>query len=105
MWRSATAAARDRPPAPTPSATRPPAARRRQRTAGISRDVSSLAHLALEDFEAVRLGADEVGFRQRLVGARARRVVMHEFHGPGGMARQQENPVRQIYRLLQVMRD
>src|SRR5450755_230210 len=66
---------------------------------------SSLAYLALEDFEAVRLGADEVGFRQGLVGERARRVVVDEFHGTGRMARQQQNPVRQIYRLLQVMRD
>src|ERR1700731_4738214 len=49
---------------------------------------SSFAHLALEDFEAVGLGADEVGLRQRLVGARTRRVVMHKFHGTGGMARQ-----------------
>src|SRR5882757_6585647 len=47
---------------------------------------SSLAHLTLEDFEAVRLGADKVGFRQRLVGTRARSVVMHKFDGTGGMA-------------------
>src|SRR6266700_5230462 len=65
---------------------------------------SSLAHFALEDLEAMRLGADEVGFRHRLQRAWARRVVMHELDRPGGMARQQQDPVREIYRLLQVVR-
>src|ERR1700722_17227880 len=42
--------------------------------------VSSLANLALEYFETMRLGADEVGFRHGLEGPRSRRVVMDEFH-------------------------
>src|SRR5258707_4309091 len=44
-----------------------------------------LAHFALEDLQAVRLGADEVGFGHGLVGARPRRVIMHEFDGAGRM--------------------
>src|ERR1700710_404850 len=48
--------------------------------------VSSLANFALEYFETMRLGADEVGFRHGLEGARPRRVVMDEFHRAGGMA-------------------
>src|SRR5712672_2776761 len=42
---------------------------------------SSLANLALEYFKTVRLGADEVGVRHRLEGARPRRLVMDEFNG------------------------
>src|ERR1700691_2642368 len=48
--------------------------------------VSSLANLALEDFETMRLGGDEVSFRHGLQGTRPRRVVMDEFHRTGGMA-------------------
>src|SRR5450755_1574634 len=56
--------------------------------------ISSFAHLALEDFEAVRLGSDGGGLRQGLVSPRPRRVIMHEVDGTGGMTRQQQDPVR-----------
>src|ERR1700704_320892 len=40
--------------------------------------VSSLANLALEHFEAVRLDIDEVGLRHRSKRPRTRRVVVYE---------------------------
>src|SRR5450432_3556490 len=40
--------------------------------------LSSLAHLALEYLEAVRLDSDEFGLRHRFQRSRPRRVVMHE---------------------------
>src|ERR1035438_6404983 len=52
---------------------------------------SSLANLALEYFETVRLGADEVGLRHRPGGSRPRRVIMDELNGARGMARQQQD--------------
>src|SRR5882672_6098697 len=65
--------------------------------------VSSLANLALEYFETMRLGADEVGFRHGLKGARSRRVVVNEFHRTCGMTRQQQYPIRQVHRFFQIV--
>src|SRR3954471_1945646 len=60
---------------------------------------SSFAHFALENFQAVRLGADELGLGHGPVGARSRRVVMHELDRPRRMARQQEDAIGKVHRL------
>src|SRR3954470_13406629 len=65
---------------------------------------SPLAHFALEDFQAMRLDVDELGFGHGLVGARPRRIVMHELDRTRRMARQQQDAVRQVHRLLEVVR-
>src|SRR5258708_36487258 len=66
--------------------------------------LSSFANFALEHFKTMRLDADEVSFRHRLERTWTRRVVMHEFHRARGMARQQQDSIRQIYCFLQVVR-
>src|SRR6267154_3367947 len=66
---------------------------------------SSLAHLALENLEAVRLGADEIGLRQRLQRARPGRVVVDKFDRARRMTREQQDPVREIHRLFQIVRN
>src|SRR4051794_22049605 len=53
--------------------------------------VLPLAHFALENLQAVRLGADEIGFGHGLVGARPRRVIMHELDRTCRVARQQQD--------------
>src|SRR5258707_11065393 len=55
--------------------------------------VSSFAHLALKDFETMRLDVDEVGFRHRSEGPWTRRVVAHELHRARGTARQQQDAI------------
>src|ERR1700683_5848940 len=63
--------------------------------------ISFLAHFALKYFEAMRLGADEVGLGHRFQRAWPWRVVMNEFDGARGMTRQQQDSIRQINRFLQ----
>src|ERR1700682_3067171 len=65
---------------------------------------SSFAHLALEYFEAMRLDADEVRFRHGFQRARTRRVIMHELDGARRMPRQQQDAIRQVHRLFQIVR-
>src|ERR1700692_4102726 len=64
---------------------------------------SSLANLALEHFEAMCLGADEVGLRHRLEGARTSGIVMNEFDRARRMPRQQQDAIGQIHRLFQIV--
>src|SRR5262249_38712224 len=67
--------------------------------------VSSLANLPLEYVEAMRLDLDEVVLRQRRVGAWPRGVIMHVVGNARRTAREQENAVGEIDRLLEVVRD
>src|SRR5882757_6534154 len=65
---------------------------------------SPFADFALEHVETMRLGADEVGLRHRLQRARTRRIIGDKFDGAGGMPRQQQDAIRQVHRLFQVVR-